>query len=227
MPALRGRLATFERGDAALDCVDASHEIELSRHRQGRDLHELVEPPFDRADAPALGVELGLDRSEPPFDGGADAGVDDEPDASSDAGAPAPIGTVQCTSPVPAPISGICDATQGSGDSVLVQGNVLVETGVYLDGAVLYRGDRIVCVGCDCQAAPEAENATVVACGGSVVSPGLINAHGHLNYDERAPLAVGSVRGRLTLGPDRFFDGRIFDPDAVADYLASFSCNQD
>lgn len=37
-----------------------------------------------------------------------------------------------------------------------------------------------------------------------------------------APLAVGSVRGRLTLGADRFFDGRVFDPDAVADYLASF-----
>lgn len=37
-----------------------------------------------------------------------------------------------------------------------------------------------------------------------------------------APLAVGSVRGRLTLGPDRFFDGRVFDPDAIADYLESF-----
>jgi ABC-type nitrate/sulfonate/bicarbonate transport system substrate-binding protein len=36
------------------------------------------------------------------------------------------------------------------------------------------------------------------------------------------PLAVGSVRGRLTLGADRFFDGRVFDPDAIADYLASF-----
>jgi NitT/TauT family transport system ATP-binding protein len=38
----------------------------------------------------------------------------------------------------------------------------------------------------------------------------------------KSPVAVGSVRGRLTLGPDRFFDGRVFDPDAVADYLASF-----
>lgn len=38
----------------------------------------------------------------------------------------------------------------------------------------------------------------------------------------QSPVAVGSVRGRLTLGPDRFFDGRVFDPDAVADYLASF-----
>lgn len=36
------------------------------------------------------------------------------------------------------------------------------------------------------------------------------------------PLAVGSRRGELTLGPDRFFDGRVFDPDRIEDYLAGF-----
>ena len=36
------------------------------------------------------------------------------------------------------------------------------------------------------------------------------------------PLAVGSKRGELTLGPDRFFDGRIFDPERIEDFLASF-----
>ena len=36
------------------------------------------------------------------------------------------------------------------------------------------------------------------------------------------PLSVGSDRGTLTLGPDRFFDGRVFDPMRIADYLASF-----
>lgn len=33
--------------------------------------------------------------------------------------------------------------------------------------------------------------------------------------------AVGST-GRLTLGPDGFFDGKIFDPDKVEDYIRSF-----
>jgi NitT/TauT family transport system ATP-binding protein len=42
-----------------------------------------------------------------------------------------------------------------------------------------------------------------------------------------SPLPVGSVSGRLTLGADRFFDGRVFDPDAVDAYLESFSCTQD
>lgn len=36
------------------------------------------------------------------------------------------------------------------------------------------------------------------------------------------PLAVGSRRGELTLGPDRFFDSRIFDPERIEDYVAGF-----
>lgn len=35
-----------------------------------------------------------------------------------------------------------------------------------------------------------------------------------------APLAIGSPSGRLVLGPDRFFDGRQFDPDQPMEYLA-------
>ncbi|PZQ60031.1 MAG: nitrate transporter [Sphingomonas taxi] len=35
-------------------------------------------------------------------------------------------------------------------------------------------------------------------------------------------LPAGAHAGRLTLGPDRFFDGRVFDPDHVAAYLAGF-----
>lgn len=37
-----------------------------------------------------------------------------------------------------------------------------------------------------------------------------------------SPLGVGSDRGTLTLGADRFFDGRVFDPDRIEEYLASF-----
>ncbi|MEQ1695101.1 MAG: CmpA/NrtA family ABC transporter substrate-binding protein [Hyphomicrobiaceae bacterium] len=35
--------------------------------------------------------------------------------------------------------------------------------------------------------------------------------------------AVGSSNGRLLLGPDEFFDGRVFDPDHVAEYINGFS----
>jgi NitT/TauT family transport system ATP-binding protein len=33
------------------------------------------------------------------------------------------------------------------------------------------------------------------------------------------PTGAGSVSGRLIMGPDRFFDGRLFDPDLAQDYL--------
>lgn len=114
-----------------------------------------------------------------------DAPVDGPPD----------IGTVQCPTPVPAAQDGACDVTAGSGAAVLVQGNVLVHTGVYLDGAVLYQGDHVVCVGCDCGSAPEAATATVVSCGGAVVSAGLINAHDHLNYNNQHPLPSTQAGG--------------------------------
>lgn len=35
------------------------------------------------------------------------------------------------------------------------------------------------------------------------------------------PLGVGTIQGRLILGPDRFFDGRSFDPDRIEEYLAA------
>ena len=121
------------------------------------------------------------------------------PDASIDASDPppdAPPGqSVQCPTPVPAATAGTCDATAGTGTGVLVRGNVLGDGTTYLDGAVLYQGDRLVCVGCDCGSAPEAASATVISCAGAAISPGLINAHDHLNYNERAPLASTAAGG--------------------------------
>ncbi|WP_404710127.1 CmpA/NrtA family ABC transporter substrate-binding protein [Sphingomonas sp. MMS24-J13] len=38
-----------------------------------------------------------------------------------------------------------------------------------------------------------------------------------------SPFGVGSHRGPLTLGPDRFFDGRVFDPEDLRSYLAGFA----
>lgn len=40
------------------------------------------------------------------------------------------------------------------------------------------------------------------------------------------PLAVGAQKGTITLGPDRFFDGRAFDPDRIEDYLSGFQVPQ-
>lgn len=38
-----------------------------------------------------------------------------------------------------------------------------------------------------------------------------------------APLPVGAYQGAITLGPDRFFDGAVFDPDDIGGYLAALA----
>ena len=35
------------------------------------------------------------------------------------------------------------------------------------------------------------------------------------------PLAVGAEQGEITLSSNRFFDGRIFDPDSIEDYVST------
>ena len=48
----------------------------------------------------------------------------------------------------------------------------------------------------------------------------LPGARSKLEGGVSEPLAVGTTQGTLTLGPDNFFDGRQFDPDRLAEYLA-------
>lgn len=48
----------------------------------------------------------------------------------------------------------------------------------------------------------------------------LPNASSKLEGGLSEPIGAGSTQGRLVLGSDRFFDGRAFDPDHIAQYLA-------
>lgn len=55
--------------------------------------------------------------------------------------------------------------------------------------------------------------------GGTTALPGAsMKVEGALG----APMAVGADRRPLTLGPDRFFDSRVFDPLAIGKYLEGF-----
>ncbi|MDX3909676.1 MAG: CmpA/NrtA family ABC transporter substrate-binding protein [Sphingobium sp.] len=51
----------------------------------------------------------------------------------------------------------------------------------------------------------------------------LPNASAKVEGAIAQPLGVGSASGRLIMGPDRFFDGRLFDPDKAMEYLAELS----
>ncbi len=132
--------------------------------------------------APACGGGSSSD----PDGGSGDGGVG--PDATP------PSALVTCPDAVPAATSGICDATAGTGTAVLLRGTVLGDGTVYENGSVLYDGDTITCVGCDCASAAGASTATRVDCAGAVISPGLINPHDHLRFTEGTPIDTGTTR---------------------------------
>lgn len=48
----------------------------------------------------------------------------------------------------------------------------------------------------------------------------LPNASAKVEGAIEVPTGAPSVSGRLIMGPDRFFDGRLFDPDRASDYVA-------
>jgi len=128
-------------------------------------------------------VDAGPDGMPPP-DGGP------SPDSE-----PEPQGLVQCPQTWTAATEGSCDATDGTGTAVLVRGNVLGEAATYLDGEVLYDGDLLVCRGCDCSASAGYATASIVTCAGAAVSPGLINAHDHITFNNAYPLASTAANG--------------------------------
>jgi two-component system, oxyanion-binding sensor len=62
---------------------------------------------------------------------------------------------------------------------------------------------------------PDVYRAALV--GNNVPLPG---ASAKLEGGITEPLGVGTIQGRLVLGPDQFFDGRAFDPEQLDAYLA-------
>lgn len=84
-----------------------------------------------------------------------------------------------------------CSVSKG-GSSLLISGNILAPSKIYVGGDVLVKDGMIACVGCDCSNSEE--NPTKIICPNSVVSPGLINAHDHLNYDQSFPGKWGTER---------------------------------
>jgi cytosine/adenosine deaminase-related metal-dependent hydrolase len=105
--------------------------------------------------------------------------------------------TVFCES-IPAPATGACTVTAGDG-AFRLRGIVLAVDTVFTGGEVLVDPSGLIqYVGCS-GARPEslssmAEAATKIDCAQGVVSPGLINTHDHLSFDQNAPFPATDVR---------------------------------
>ncbi len=138
--ARRSRYSQFGSGD---EC--GCYKRAPMRRRRGSLFAGLVSLSLALAGVAGCGDNLAAEGG-----GGteADAGPA-EPDAGGEPDA-APTGIVTCEEAVPAASEGACDVTPGDGTAVLLRGTVLGRDVVYENGAVLYDGASIVCVGCNC-----------------------------------------------------------------------------
>ncbi len=90
--------------------------------------------------------------------------------------------------------TGACSITKEGTAGLVLKGRVLAPAGP-LDGEVLVAAaGTITCADASCAASPGYADATVVACTGVVIAPGLINAHDHTDYNAHAPLVHAQKR---------------------------------
>ncbi|WP_342378665.1 lamin tail domain-containing protein [Myxococcus stipitatus] len=87
-----------------------------------------------------------------------------------------------------------CAVTKSGNGARLITGLVLMEKETLAGGQVLVNAQGVItCSSCDCSTAEGAAEATHVSCPTGVISPGLINAHDHVNY-RSPPLASSDER---------------------------------
>ncbi|KAI3334214.1 metal dependent amidohydrolase [Ustulina deusta] len=87
------------------------------------------------------------------------------------------------------PASAECSLVKrGLSRDLLLLGTVLADSGAQRDSAIFVQGGRIAYVGDVCGLGTRAGgDASVLNCTGSVISPGFINTHEHIDYSTVAP----------------------------------------
>jgi Amidohydrolase family/Thrombospondin type 3 repeat len=84
-------------------------------------------------------------------------------------------------------------ATKGTA-GVVLRGTLLAKAGVSQGEVFVGADGKIACVGASCASTSGYAAATIIACDGPVIAPGLINAHDHTEYDTAPPIQVGMTR---------------------------------
>lgn len=115
-------------------------------------------------------------------------------DGNTDGGGPSTMVRIT-TCPgdaLPSLPTGTCQIT-GNGPGLLITGDILTPGEVFRGGQVSVNAmGAITCVGCDCAAM--GMGATQVVCPDGVVSPGLIDAHEHLTFNNQQPATITDER---------------------------------
>jgi hypothetical protein len=95
---------------------------------------------------------------------------------------------------VAAPLAAGCTVVSRGTSGLAIKATLLLPAGP-LDGEVFVDGTgTIACAAASCSSTTGYASATRVACTNAVVSPGLINAHDHTDYDFQPPVHIGTER---------------------------------
>jgi hypothetical protein len=133
---------------------------------------------------------------DPAADGGPEASAPPQPAQPHPNRNPQPKVTA-CGSKLPSAGPNVCAVTKrgAAGAMSVIRGSVLKADEVLEGGEILIAADgTLACVACDCSATTGYAAASVVSCENGVISPGLINPHEHLTYQNNKPVAHGDTR---------------------------------
>jgi hypothetical protein len=115
-----------------------------------------------------------------------------------------------------------CDVTPGSA-TILLKGTVLTPDTVYKGGQVAVdTTGHISCVGCNCAAGGE----TTITCPDAAISPGLINTHDHITFDQNPPYTSTAERYEDRQQWRVGLDGHTTIPDPSATGANQISWNE-
>lgn len=87
-----------------------------------------------------------------------------------------------------------CSVTKKGTAGLVLQGTVLAPTGAMVGEVLVDSSGKIACVDKSCSSTSGYASASVLACPGGVISPGLINGHDHTEYNNAAPITHGETR---------------------------------
>jgi cytosine/adenosine deaminase-related metal-dependent hydrolase len=103
--------------------------------------------------------------------------------------------TVQCGAVLKSTASGGCEILSVGDQNTIIIGTILTESQVLNNGSILLDANGMIAdVSCDVRGDDRAADATVLACPGSIVTPGFINAHDHIWYNHKPPSKLSDER---------------------------------
>ncbi|MBX3205783.1 MAG: amidohydrolase family protein [Labilithrix sp.] len=130
-------------------------------------------------------------------DGGGDTGIPEPQPRQPHPNRNAQPKVTECGGSVATAGSAVCAVTKAgaAGTMKVIRGTVLTPEEVLHNGEIVVdaRG-YIVCAACDCKSTAGYADASVVSCPNGVISPGTVNPHEHLTYQNNKPIGHGDLR---------------------------------